>query len=194
METKSRVAMAPNGNGGLYEGLAVSGALKHMEEHGVVHIPQYCVDNALVKVADPVFVGFCSEQNADCAAKVVPKRDPHEKVGVVMLRDNEVGVVEYSELDKDMAEARHPDGKLVYSACHVCINYFSRLFLVRAAVEMIEHLPLHVAHKAIPYYDPATETVITPDKPNGTQQGHTLLRHSAKAAVEVSYHALVMQA
>jgi UDP-N-acetylglucosamine/UDP-N-acetylgalactosamine diphosphorylase len=167
LASRHSVAMAPNGNGGLYEGLAVSGALKHMEEHGVEHVPQYCVDNALVKIADPVFVGFCAEQSADCAAKVVPKLDPHEKVGVVMLRDSEVGVVEYSELDKDMAEARHPDGRLVYSACHVCINYFSRSFLVRAAVEMVDHMPLHVAHKAIPYYDVATGAVVTPQKPNG---------------------------
>lgn len=40
------------------------GALAHMEEHGVEYIPQYCVDNALVKIADPVFVGYCAETNA----------------------------------------------------------------------------------------------------------------------------------
>ena len=43
MESRSRVAMAPNGNGGLYEGLASSGALAHMEEKGVELIPQVCV-------------------------------------------------------------------------------------------------------------------------------------------------------
>jgi UDP-N-acetylglucosamine/UDP-N-acetylgalactosamine diphosphorylase len=167
MESKHSVAMAPNGNGGLYEGLAASGALKHMEEHGVEYVPQYCVDNALVKIADPTFVGYCVEQGAECAAKVVPKAHAHEKVGVIMKRDGRVGVVEYSEIDKETAEATNPDGSLVYSACHLCINYFTRSFFVRAAAEMIDKMPLHVAHKAIPYYDAASDSIIKPDKPNG---------------------------
>jgi UDP-N-acetylglucosamine/UDP-N-acetylgalactosamine diphosphorylase len=70
LESASSVCMAPNGNGGLYEGLEKSGALKHMEDHGVEFIPQYCVDNALVKIADPVFVGFCASTGAECGAKV----------------------------------------------------------------------------------------------------------------------------
>ena len=167
LESSHSVALAPNGNGGLYEGLASSGALKHMEEHGVEYVPQYCVDNALVKIADPTFVGYCAELGADCGAKVVPKAHAHEKVGVIMKRDGRVGVVEYSEIDKETAEATKPDGSLVYSACHLCINYFSRSFLVRAAAEMVPKMPLHVAHKAIPYYDPASESVVKPDKPNG---------------------------
>lgn len=167
MESKDCVAMAPNGNGGLYEGLASSGALKHMDEHGVEYVPQYGVDNALVKIADPVFVGYCVEEGADCGAKVVPKAHAHEKVGVIMKRDGKVSVVEYSEIDKETAEATHDDGSLVYSACHLCINYFTRSFFVKAAAEMIDLMPLHVAHKAIPYYDAASDTIIKPDKPNG---------------------------
>ena len=180
LESASAVAMAPDGNGGLYEALEKTGALAHMESKGVEWVPQYCVDNALVKVADPVFVGYCVEAGGDCAAKVcyfsggstcgwsgsknkpsltiyadgkvINKTDPTEKIGVIVMKDGRTEVVEYSELDDTMLNARNPDGKLTFAACHMCINYFSREFLVRAAEAMVDQMPLHVARKAIPYY------------------------------------------
>ena len=33
-----------------------------MRRRGVEHVHAYCVDNALVKVGDPEYVGFCLER------------------------------------------------------------------------------------------------------------------------------------
>lgn len=38
------------------------------------------VDNVLVKIADPTFIGYCASMKADAANKVVLKEDPHERV------------------------------------------------------------------------------------------------------------------
>ena len=54
----------------------VSGVLDDMTRRGVKYVPQYCVDNAVVKVADPVFVGYCIEHNADVGGKAVAKVRP----------------------------------------------------------------------------------------------------------------------
>ena len=42
------------------------GVLKDMALHGVECLDCVSVDNALVRIADPLFAGFCHEQQAQC--------------------------------------------------------------------------------------------------------------------------------
>jgi UDP-N-acetylglucosamine/UDP-N-acetylgalactosamine diphosphorylase len=62
--------------------LQTSGALDDMYQRGIKYLPQYCVDNAVVKVADPVFLGYCIAKGADVGGKAIAKVAWDEKVGV----------------------------------------------------------------------------------------------------------------
>lgn len=173
LEAADKVAMAPDGNGGIYPSLQSSGALDDMTQRGVKYLHVFSIDNALVKPADPVFVGYCIEQEADCGNKVVWKAHPHEQVGVVASRCDSNGenckpcIVEYSEITTDMAEQTDEStGLLVYGAGNICNHFYTLDFIRDVVLPNMGNL-YHVAHKKIPYYDEATATTITPETNNG---------------------------
>ncbi|KAM7500387.1 hypothetical protein LguiA_024801 [Lonicera macranthoides] len=73
METPYRVAKAPDGNGGVYSALNSSRLLEDMATRGVRYLDCYGVDNALVRVGDPTFLGYFIDKGVATAAKVVRK-------------------------------------------------------------------------------------------------------------------------
>ncbi|PGG98181.1 hypothetical protein AJ79_08951 [Helicocarpus griseus UAMH5409] len=168
LESKSKVAVAPDGNGGIYQALLTSGVRTNMRERGIQHIHAYCVDNCLVKVADPVFVGFAASKKVDIATKVVRKRNATESVGLILLKNGKPDVVEYSEIDKETAEAKDPKHAdvLKFRAANIVNHYYSFSFLESIEV-WAPNLPHHVARKKIPCVDIKTGEVVKPERPNG---------------------------
>lgn len=166
LESPSRVAVAPDGNGGIYNGLVASSALEDMRTRGIQHVHAYCVDNCLVKVADPVFIGFAASKDVDIATKVVRKRGAAEPVGLILLKNGRPGVVEYSEIDKATAEAADQRGVLKFRAANIVNHYYSFRFLetIPRWARQLEH---HVARKKIPYADLESGETVKPEKPNG---------------------------
>merc|ERR1719427_663167 len=153
LSSKGSLAQSPDGNGGLYRALKTRGVLKSFEVHGIEHVYVYCVDNILVKVADPVFIGFCIHNNLDCGNKVIKKMSPHEAVGVVCKCEGTgYEVVEYSEITAHTAEKRNPtDGSLLFDASNICIHYFTVDFLNKICTDHLTDLPHHIAKKKIPH-------------------------------------------
>ncbi|KAI6181324.1 putative UDP-N-acetylglucosamine pyrophosphorylase [Aphelenchoides besseyi] len=170
-KSKDQIQTAPNGNGGLYDAIRVpldkldkQNVLTVLEKRGVQYFHVYCVDNILCRVGDPVFVGYSIMKGADCAAKVVEKVDPNEKVGVICLSDDRPTVVEYSEIPKEMAEQRTVNGKLAFRAGNIANHFFTMHFMKNT----INHpLDYHIAKKKIKYFDGVNGLLKTPDEPNG---------------------------
>lgn len=139
-----------------------------MKKRGIKHIHAFAVDNCLVRVADPTFIGFSASKKVDIATKVVRKRDAVEPVGLIMQKNGRPAVVEYSEIDTATAEARDPSNPdiLKFRAANIVNHYYSFSYL-ESIPSWVDTLPHHVARKKIPFCDVETGAMTKPEKPNG---------------------------
>lgn len=170
---KGRVALSPDGHGGAIAALAAPGpggspsGLDEMRERGVRTIFYFQVDNPLVRIAEPAFLGLHRQAGADISFKVVEKIDPAERVGLVVEVDGRPRVIEYSDLAPELAERRQPVGSLELWAGSIAIHAFERPFLERLA-EGGGQLPYHRAFKRVPHIDEEGRHV-APSEPNAVK-------------------------
>lgn len=163
MEEKDSLSLSPNGNGGWFYSMAVTGVLEDVKARGVEWLNIFAVDNVLQRIADPVFVGATLESGCVSGAKVVRKADPHEKVGVLCLEDGKPSIVEYYEMTDEIINSREPNGDLSYNF-GVILNYLFRVDKLEQI--MNEKMPVHVVEKKIPYMT-ADGAYVKPETPNG---------------------------
>jgi UDP-N-acetylglucosamine/UDP-N-acetylgalactosamine diphosphorylase len=163
---KDTLSASPDGHGGSLKALYVSGVLKDMKKRGIKYISYFQVDNPLINIFDPLFIGLHAMDKAQMSSKALVKAGPFEKVGNFCFVDGKVTVIEYSDLSKKLAKKRNSDGLLVFSLGSIAIHIISRSF-----VEWLNRkgfaLPYHRAKKEIPYINLRTGKTIKSQKRNG---------------------------
>jgi UDP-N-acetylglucosamine/UDP-N-acetylgalactosamine diphosphorylase len=164
LEGPDRVALSPDGHGGLLSALRTSGALDEMTHEGVETIFTFQVDNPLVRVCRPELLGYHRLAGADMTSVVVRKVGPDEKLGVIARVDGNTAVVEYSDLAEELAEERDDDGELVYWAGSIAVHCIEVAFAT-VLTEGGLRLPFHRAVKRVPYLDAGGQPV-NPAEPN----------------------------
>ncbi len=188
LESRSALALSPDGHGGSLRALHRSGALDLMAKEEIDTISYFQVDNPLVRCVDAAFIGFHLQARAGMSSKMVPKAYPEEKVGHFCRQQGKVVVVEYSDMPMAMQRETNPDGSLRYGAGSIAIHVIDREFARRmagpsfakasegsssrgAAGEVAgdaSMLPFHRADKKIATIDAAGKPV-KPEKANGVK-------------------------
>lgn len=159
---KGIIKEASDGHGGIFQSMKRNGVTDDMNKKGIKWAFVGPVDNILVKMVDPVLLGIMIDQNVQAGGKSTVKANAAEKVGVFCKRNGKPGVVEYTEISKEMAERKNENGELVFAESHLNCNMFS----VKAIEEVAnKNLPYHIAHKKASYID-ENGNLVVPEKPN----------------------------
>lgn len=150
LSSKCSLFKNPDGHGGSLTALRTSGALDEMTNRGITTLSYIQVDNPLVNIIDPVFIGFHTANSAEVSSKALQKTSAEEKIGVfVQFRNGREGVIEYSDLPRDKMYHTNNDGSLSFSAGSIAIHLFERTFIGRITSGGETSLPFHVANKKI---------------------------------------------
>lgn len=192
MSDPHTLATNPDGHGGSLKALHVSGALDDMRARGVEHLSYFQVDNPIVKVADPVFLGLhaaAPDSSAEMSSKMLAKAYPEEKLGMFCVADGTLQIIEYSDLPMDRQRERLPDGRLRFLAGSPAIHILSVAFIDKLNSDPRFALPYHRAEKKVPCIDPATGKQITPDTPNAVKLERFVFDAMPMAARSIVYEA-----
>ena len=164
---KGKIATSPDGHGGSLKALYESGAVDDMKSRGIEFISYWQVDNPLINIFDPLFIGLHALDKAEMSSKTVIKTGPYERVGNFCIGNGKLAVIEYSDLPDELAQKQNPDGSLVFGLGSIAIHIINTAFVEKLNAKGFS-LPIHRAVKKIPHID-ADGNCIDPDQPNGVK-------------------------
>jgi UDP-N-acetylglucosamine/UDP-N-acetylgalactosamine diphosphorylase len=168
MADKHSLSLSPDGHGGTLLALRKSGALDRMKAEGTDIISYFQVDNPLVHVIDPLFIGMHIQENSQMSAVMLSKTGPFEKLGNFCVSGNRLQIIEYSDLPEELAQKRNADGSLTFVAGSPAIHLIQRDFVEQLTSSGTLSLPWHRADKKIPFID-ENGTAVAPAAPNGVK-------------------------
>ena len=184
---KDSLALSPNGHGGTLLALRKSGCLDRMAADGVECISYFQVDNPLVPIADPLFLGLHVLEGSQISSRMLPKTGPMEKLGNFCLSGGRLHVIEYSDMPQELAERRNPDGTLAFLSGSPAIHIIARSFIEELTQDGTLKLPWHRADKKVPYLA-ADGTTVKPDAVNAVK-----LESFIFDAIPMAEHAIVVE-
>jgi UDP-N-acetylglucosamine/UDP-N-acetylgalactosamine diphosphorylase len=160
LEQPGNIAEGPDGNGYSLRHFFNHGIWKQWYEQGVRYLNYVLIDNPLADPFDAELLGYHCRHAADITVKCTLRKNPNEKVGLLVKSHDQVRVVEYSEMPDDERLATYSNGSLCHSCANLSLFCFSMDFIKRinGHGEMYR-LPWHLAFKAAKYLTPNGKTI-----------------------------------
>ncbi|MBR5759216.1 MAG: UTP--glucose-1-phosphate uridylyltransferase [Thermoguttaceae bacterium] len=188
---KAKIARNPNGHGGMLEAInspqpdsslsiaREKGVLAELKSRGIEELFYFQIDNPLVDICNPEFIGYHVLNKSDYTLQAIRKNDPKDRVGNIVMIDGRLYIIEYSDLPDEVGARRKSDGTLEIWAGSIAVHMMNVEFLQKNA-SYSSSLPFHFAKKKVKHVvfdkeakgengEPLYGTVIDPDSPNATK-------------------------
>ncbi|MFN0065993.1 MAG: UTP--glucose-1-phosphate uridylyltransferase [Chlamydiales bacterium] len=162
LESSEQLAKGPNGNGGLYKAVVVSGLYEKWKKEGIQTVHVLPIDNPLPLPFDFGLMGFHKREENEITLVAGEKKDPLESAGNIVESGGKPAIIDYMELLQEKKSARDKEGRLLYHLSNLGIYCLSLSFIHQMHTT---RLPLHVVKKAVPQW--IGGKTITPKEPNG---------------------------
>ena len=159
---KYQIARSPDGHGGMLAAInspqpdsplpivREKGILTELKSRGVEEIFYFQIDNPVVDICSPEFIGYHVLCQSEFATQVIRKQNPKDRVGNMVMVDGKLHVIEYSDLPDAAGARRKPDGTLAIWAGSIAVHMMNVDFLQRNA-SYSSSLPYHIAKKKVPH-------------------------------------------
>jgi len=159
LENPATIAVGPDGNGSFVKHLVDSFVWERWKRAGVEMLAFVQIDNPLADPFDTELFGFHRRNNCDATVKCIERNDPDEKVGIIVSSGKGPRIVEYNELPEAEKKARDAKGHLRYPCANISLFCLSMDFIQSLALNNYEHMPYHLAFKAVNYLSNSGETI-----------------------------------
>ena len=161
------LALSPNGHGGSLKALIDSGSIDDMKSRGIEHLSYFQVDNPLISIMSPLFVGLHDLQKSDMSSRSLTKTGPFEKLGNFVMVGDSMNIIEYSDLPEEKALETDTEGRIKYRAGSPAMHLLRRDFIDQFASANLK-LPYHRAEKKVPFINLDGEA-FSPDTANAVK-------------------------
>lgn len=133
-----------NGNGDIYKALLRNNMIQEMKLSGIEWIFIGGIDNVLLKMVDPIFLGLAIRKKVLIASKTIFKENSLDKECVFCKKDSKPAILDYKYITEEMSNKTDEDGNFLYRD----MNVLSHLFNIEAIIKSSElSLPYHRAFK-----------------------------------------------
>lgn len=147
LETADSLACGPNGNGRTLHHFYYSKIWQKWQQQGVSTVSLIPIDNPLADPFDQKLFHFHLNEKNAITLKATHRTDPFEKVGVFVMIEKKIHVIEYTELSTDEKIACDAKGNLKFGCANLSLFCFDMQFIENLVINSAR-LPLHHAKKS----------------------------------------------
>lgn len=144
LEETYKIKEASNGNGDVFHSMKQYDILNNMKKNQIEWIFFSGVDNVILNIVDPLFLGLTIDEQKLIASKTLLKKNAEDKDWIFARKNGKPAIINSCHLTDSMKEAKNRKGNYLYRE----INMLAHLFHISALDKIIDtSLPYHRAFK-----------------------------------------------